>query len=142
MTDMQQTSFFRPSDAGVGDEVAALQRVLLAAMVLHPQHAIPGTVSAISSPDAVIAHAARAFLEYLVLPLLVQNMQHLNGSVQPHGLLSSISTDGFSPSSFQQCLRSSLKNAYQGMHKLPSLQGQLVLHAIYCQCQLFAQQPF
>ncbi|KAK9832226.1 hypothetical protein WJX74_003620 [Apatococcus lobatus] len=127
MTDMQQTSSFSPSDAGRGNEVAALQRVLLAAMVLHPQHAVPGAVSAISSPDAGIAHAARAFLESIVLPLVLQDAQHLNGSVKPHGVLSSIPADSFSPSSFQQCLRSSLKSAYQELSPIKGREAKLVM---------------
>lgn len=92
-------------------------------MVIHPQSAVPGIVSAISNPDAGIAHAARALLESVVLPIALQETQHLNGSIKPHGLLSSLPADSFSALSFQQCLRASLKSAYHGEHEQQSCEA-------------------
>ena len=129
MTDIQQPSFLSPPELKFSHEVAALQKVLLGAMVIHPQSAVPGVVSAISNPDAGIAHAARAFVESVVLPIALQETQHLNGSMKPHGLLSSVPADSFSALSLQQCLRMSLKSAYHGTDTQQSWKADCHVHA-------------
>lgn len=130
MKDMQQLSSLTPADPRFSHEVATLQKVLLGAMVIHPNFAVLGVVSAISNPDVGIAHAARALLESVVLPIALQETHHLNGSTKPHGLLSSLPADSFSPLSFQQCLRTSLKSAFHGTHRQQSCRAHC--HAACC----------
>ena len=115
-TDGQPGGRLAASHAGLSVEVAAIQIAILAVMVRHPQQAVPGVVSAISSADSETCRAARAFLESIVLPLaLAQSMQHLNGAVKIDGLPSLLKEDAWPLTNLQQSLRLALKAAYQGV---------------------------
>ncbi len=115
-TDGQPGGQLAASHAGLSAEVAAIQIAVLAVMVRHPQQAVPGVVSAISSVNPETCRGARAFLESVVLPLaLAQSMQHLNGAVKIDGLPNLLKEDAWPLTNLQQSLRLALKAAYQGV---------------------------
>ena len=119
-SNMQTGSALRASDPGLHDEVAAIQRMLLAAIVIHTQHAMQALVLAISKPDAGTCHVAKAFMEAVLLPVaLGQDGHHVNGFMKPLGSPGSLPAgSSISPASLQQALRHTLKGAYQGRQRL------------------------
>ena len=114
-SDAQPGSPLTASDAALKDEVAAVQTVLLALMVMHPQQAVPGVVSAISTATAGTSAAARVLLESVVLPLVhSQSLQHLNGALKPDGLSTLLKAGSWQLTGLQQSLQVAIKAAYQG----------------------------